>query len=625
MPGFEFNRSTNSLGVGTRRPLPNSVPAGGWNNLAEDHPLAIAAKQQQAGIRQRALQAGGPLVAPGQGNAMLRPPGGSFYSGEYRAMHPTGGIDSSPGHPGMFGDSARGAQAYLQQTTPSLSQQSSFHQDWAHNPDRMAEFKATQEPQWLPERLQAETSVATQGRRYAPAGGVLAGRGQPMGQGLLAGVAVPRPPALGMVQPSAPTLEPLPTGEPSGSGLNLHSFLTDHLGSLTAGDGAAAGGIELAAMAALHAASAPKPHPAVAGIANLLTGRPEPGSPGDPYRLLGNPDQPGANTPQLGPGVTPEAIAALPMTRRHYSSATPWGARLNMASRMMPSAPGVAPGSPGGSGDPLIDAYEQIARNAANPQLAAMYRAKGLEVSAEAKRQAAMDSAQIGHLGAQTNLATVEAAGMPTMNAANVGAANAQTHRAEAETKALNDANEFGRPGVVLEQLVRDHVIDMNTYRGAMAKMAAAKYGVATPAPPAVTPPAPPSASPPAAAPPAAAPIDPMTRLLGSGHQPGLFPSWYDAMGATKEQRPGDIESAYDALVQHGADLSDPRTPLGQAIRDQLMREYGPSSAESAGRNDWGWIYSTTPEEQLRARFFRGEAPPAKRPGVEPGVLWKLF
>jgi hypothetical protein len=44
MPGYELDRSTNTLGLGRRRPLPNAVPAGGWR-LQPNHPLAIRAAQ----------------------------------------------------------------------------------------------------------------------------------------------------------------------------------------------------------------------------------------------------------------------------------------------------------------------------------------------------------------------------------------------------------------------------------------------------------------------------------------------------------------------------------------------------------------------------------------------------
>jgi hypothetical protein len=130
MPGSEFNPSTNTLGLGRFRPSPSSVPTGGFGGaigspgaqqlLAQrkaqqgaqamhvGHPLRIAADRDAAGQRQIATWAGA-------GNAMLRRPGESFQPGEYHALHPTGGMDSAPGRPGLYGVS--GSAAYGQGLT----------------------------------------------------------------------------------------------------------------------------------------------------------------------------------------------------------------------------------------------------------------------------------------------------------------------------------------------------------------------------------------------------------------------------------------------------------------------------------------------------------------------------
>lgn len=408
MPGYEFNRPSSTLGLGARRPLPSAVPQGGWK-MSVNHPLFPAAAQAQAQMRQQAAQTFGPLRAPGQGNPMLRPPGGAFLPGEYRAQHPTGGIDSSPGHPGLFSSSARGAQAHLQETTPPLSQQSSYHQDWAHNPARMAEFKASQEPQWSPERLQAETGLAMQGKPYAPSGqGLLAGTPQiavPQ-RPTLPRIAMPRPgPAVGAMPEAG-----LPT-TPDGAASGLHDFLTGHLERIAGGSSSSPDGVGLMALAAMHKATMPEPPRAISSIADALLGRPEPGSAGDPYRNISLDANPLA-APGLDPSVTPEAIAALPMMSRFRPGVGRAGSRPGGAAGMGLAATPAGPG--GAGGDPIADfvrAQEGYARTQ-DPAMAAAIRARTAERVIEMRREAAESSlnsertrAEIGHFGALTDAA----------------------------------------------------------------------------------------------------------------------------------------------------------------------------------------------------------------------------
>lgn len=40
MPGYEFDRSNNTLNLGTRRPLPAGVPVGGWGPPRTDDEFA---------------------------------------------------------------------------------------------------------------------------------------------------------------------------------------------------------------------------------------------------------------------------------------------------------------------------------------------------------------------------------------------------------------------------------------------------------------------------------------------------------------------------------------------------------------------------------------------------------
>ncbi len=63
---------------------------------------------------------------------------------EYRQLHPSGGMDSAPGKPGLYTGSP--AEQYGQglQSARNISQQGSIFQGYANDPARMAEFKATQ-------------------------------------------------------------------------------------------------------------------------------------------------------------------------------------------------------------------------------------------------------------------------------------------------------------------------------------------------------------------------------------------------------------------------------------------------------------------------------------------------
>ena len=107
---------------------------------------------------------------------------------------------------------------------------------------------------------------------------------------------------------------------------------------------------------------------------------------------------------------------------------------------------------------------------------------------------------------------------------------------------------------------------------------------------------------------------DPLTAILGSGTQPGLFPRWYDAMGTA----PGTVHPIRSQPMTPWsstcADLSDPNSPLGSAIRKELMRKYGQQAIESAAGNNWHVWRSTSPEEKLRSRFFQGQTTPPGEP-----------
>ncbi len=419
MPGFEMNRSANTLGLGARRPLPSAVPQGGWNNLGANTPLGIKAAQERGKLRQQAAQTFGPLRAPGQGNPMLRPPGGAFLPGEYRALHPTGGIDSSPGHPGLFGASGAAFNQYAQESNAGRQQLGLNLDNEAVN-HRVAMNAA------MAGRPAPAFGNYVGGSKATP-GGLMAynqafpSAGQGGGQGLLAGmpqIAVPQRPTLpkiAMPRPG-PSVGPLPEAgsptTPDGAGLGLHDFLTGHLERIAGGSSSSPDGVGLMALAAMHRMTAPEPPPAIGRIADALMGRSEPGSAGDPYRGLG---QPGANTlgaPGLDPSVTPEAIAALPMMTRFRSGVGRAGSRPGGAAGMGLAATPAGPG--GAGGDPIADfvrAQEGYARTQ-DPAMAAAIRARTAERVIEMRREAAESSlnsertrAEISHFGALTDAA----------------------------------------------------------------------------------------------------------------------------------------------------------------------------------------------------------------------------
>ena len=67
-------------------------------SLGASHPLRIKMDQERARRAQAALPLAPVQAAP---DPSLRRPGEAFQPGEYRAQHPTGGIDSGPGRPGL--------------------------------------------------------------------------------------------------------------------------------------------------------------------------------------------------------------------------------------------------------------------------------------------------------------------------------------------------------------------------------------------------------------------------------------------------------------------------------------------------------------------------------------------
>jgi hypothetical protein len=91
-----------------------------------NHPLAAEEARRRAQLAQQAL----PPSPVQMGLPPRSYPGSSMPMdpGEYRAQHPTGGMDSAPGRPGLYGSSAAAGQQGLRQGNPYLSQQNPVSQ-----------------------------------------------------------------------------------------------------------------------------------------------------------------------------------------------------------------------------------------------------------------------------------------------------------------------------------------------------------------------------------------------------------------------------------------------------------------------------------------------------------------
>jgi hypothetical protein len=390
MPGYQFNPQNNTLGLGRLRPTPSAVPAGGFGGaigtpalsaslaqqrqrqaarLAPGHPLRIEADRLATGQRQAAAWGGGGQAAGSDvlAGALLRRPGESFQPGEYGALHPTGGMDSAPGHPGLFGVSGAGIQQGIRESTPFLNQQGAAFQNYAHDPQRMAEFRATQRS--LTPEAQAMFSAPLGSKPFQDRRGIAGMLGPEPGAGMMAGAAQPglfSMPAAGQPAPRFPVPK-LPAIDLSG----LHATLPEgeHFG--------------------------PPLMP------------PEPG-------------------PELGPGITPEKMAGMPIQPRYSMSGYqrpvhgPLGDRMAqelLANRT--TSPSVA-AAPLSLPDRLADVTQRIARaetqgrfdiveQLTNVQKGLMACLQAQHLGAQTaglqgaeRRAGPRDAAELAHLGAQT-------------------------------------------------------------------------------------------------------------------------------------------------------------------------------------------------------------------------------
>jgi hypothetical protein len=96
------------------------------SNYGPNHPLATEEARRRAQLAQQAL----PPSPVQMGLPPRSYPGSSMPMdpGEYRAQHPTGGMDSAPGRPGLYSSSAAMVQQGLRQGNPYLSQQNPVSQ-----------------------------------------------------------------------------------------------------------------------------------------------------------------------------------------------------------------------------------------------------------------------------------------------------------------------------------------------------------------------------------------------------------------------------------------------------------------------------------------------------------------
>ncbi|MGP0069156.1 MAG: hypothetical protein ACLQGP_36845 [Isosphaeraceae bacterium] len=416
MPGYTM-QPDGSLGYGARKPLPGNVLS---RKPLAPHLAALASREQ---ARQAQGSIRGPAVSPVPnswsnslaGNPMLRRPGEGFMGNEYRELHPSGGMDSSPGRPGLYGVS--GAGMYNRGLVDARHRQ---------------QLGLDLDNEQVNHRLGINAAMAG---RPAPAFGQYVGGSHP---------------DQGMALAHARAF-------PSSTGQDVDHLVNAHLQGLGIAStapkvGAIVGGQVGSAIPSAGIAGQSRPPVAIptppelpSGLMNQLmasvgaqaNARTLPGgtldySNGAPSEITA-PVEPRLAGPELAPGQTPEMLAALPLQTRFHPRSMPGADAYSGRPRIGSSGsfqvqPGVGPqldGSTGASSaDPLAAHAASVERerahtvngNFAGAEAEQNYR-RGIQEQAALRQQIAQsrmaeDAAKLGTLpnlvarGVESGIAT---------------------------------------------------------------------------------------------------------------------------------------------------------------------------------------------------------------------------